>query len=419
MSRNPDETRVLVTGIGIAHRLGMGVDPFWEALLAGRSGIARINRFDIDEYTCKVASFMDDFVPEAYMDPKEVKRTDRFVHFAMAGAKLAVEDAGLDVRTLDPWRFGVLLGSGIGGLQTVQEQTLRLNERGPRKVSPFMLPALIANISGGNVAIAYNARGPNYCTVSACASSTHAIGEAMHLLKRGDADIVITGGSEASIVEVGQAGFCSMRAMSTGFNDEPERASRPFDARRDGFVMGEGAGVLILETEEHARKRGAAKVYAEVFGYGCTCDAYHITGIDPTGEGLAKAIERALQCGGVGPEAIDYVNAHGTSTLYNDKCETLSLKNALGARAREIPVGSTKSMTGHLLGAAGALEAATCAKVLSTGLIPPTINYEYPDPDCDLDYVPNQAREGKVQVAMTNNLGFGGHNVSLILRQAS
>ncbi len=408
--------RVVITGLGVVHALGLDVETFWGGLKAGRSGLSPNTKFDASDYSCRVVSWMPDFDPTQFMDSKEVKRTDRFVHFAMAAARLAVADAKLDCASLNPWTFGVMVGSGIGGLESVQEQTLRLQERGPRKVSPFMIPSLIANIAGGNIAIEYGARGPNYCTVSACSSASHALGEAMHLIQRGDAEVVISGGSEAAIVEVGMAGFCTMKAMSTAYNDEPTRASRPFDAGRDGFVMGEGAGILILESEAHARARGA-HIYGELIGYGASCDAYHITSPDPKGEGLAYCLKRALDTAGVTPGEVDYINAHGTSTPYNDKFETMAVKAVFGDHAYRVPISSTKSMTAHLLGAAGGIEAIACLMAMRDGVIPPTINYETPDPDCDLDYVPNVARHAPVNIAVSNNLGFGGHNATLVFRR--
>lgn len=375
-----------------------------------------MTRFDPTDYTSKVAAEVDNFDPTQYMDPKEVKRNDRYTHYAMAASKMALSDAKLDVTKVDQSRMGVIIGSGIGGLETVQEQSWRLKDLGPRKVSPFMIPSLIANIASGVVAIEIGAKGPNFAVVSACASASHAIGEAMHIIRRGDADIMLAGGAEAAIIEVGFGGFCAMRAMSTNFNDTPEKASRPFDALRDGFVMGDGAGVLILESYEHAKARGA-KIYAELAGYGASCDAFHITSPDTTGDGLASCLNRALGWAGLKPEDVDYINAHGTSTPYNDKFETLAIKKVFGEHAYKLLVSSTKSMTGHLLGAAGAVEAAVCIKSIETGVVPPTINLENPDPDCDLDYVPNVKREAKVRVALSNNLGFGGHNATLVFRK--
>lgn len=412
---NPEKkNRVVVTGIGVVHALGLGVEPYWESLLAGKSGIAKLTYFDTTEYTCKIGSEIgENFNAGDYMDPKDAKRNDRFVHYAVAATRLAMQDGDFDVAKTDATRVGVIVASGIGGLETVQNQAWTLKERGPRKVSPFMIPSLISNMASGVVAIETGAKGPNFSVVSACSSATHALGEAMHMIQRGDADVMIAGGSEAAITQVGYGGFCQMRAMSTNFNDEPTRASRPFDALRDGFVMGDGAGVLILESEEHARARGA-KIYCALTGYAATCDAHHITSPDPDGAGLALAIERALKKAGLAPEQIDYINAHGTSTPYNDKFETLAIKHAFGEHAQKLMISSTKSMTGHLLGAAGAIEAAVCAKAITEGVVPPTINYENPDPDCDLDYVPNEKRVATVNAAISSNLGFGGHNAVVV-----
>ena len=412
---NPD-CRIVVTGIGVIHALGTTADAFWNALIAGESGIKRIERFDPSAFTSQVGSEMPDFDAAQWMDAKEAKRSDRYTHFAMAASKQAIADAGLDVTTLNGERFGCIIGSGIGGLDTTLEQTKRLVAGGPRKVSPFLIPSMIANIASGMVAIEVGAKGPNYGTVSACASGSHALGDAFHMMRRGEADVMLAGGSEAAINELGYAGFCSMKAMSTRFNDNPSAASRPFDAKRDGFVMGEGAGILVLETHEHATARGA-KIYAELVGYGASCDAYHITSPAPDGSGLANCLNMALEGAGVTPESVDYINAHGTSTPYNDKFETLAVKKALGDHANKVAISSTKSMTGHLLGAAGGIEAAVCALAITRGEIPPTINYEEPDPDCDLDYVPNRMRTLDVRVAVSNNLGFGGHNASLIFRK--
>ena len=350
------------------------------------------------------------------MDPKEARRNDRFTQFAVASSKMALEDAGIDTTTLDSDRFGVLIGSGIGGMLTIQTQSRRLYDMGPRKVSPFMIPSLIANIASGVVAIEVGARGPNYGIVSACASGTHSIGESFRMLRDSEVDVMIAGGSEAAVTELGYAGFCSMKAMSTGYNDDPTRASRPFDKGRDGFVMGEGAGVLIMETLEHAQARGAT-IYCEIAGYGATCDAYHITSPDPEGKALSFAISKVIKQAGLQAEDVDYINAHGTSTPYNDKFETGAVKKALGDHAYKIPVSSTKGMTGHLLGAAGGIESAVCALAIRDGKIPPTINYEEPDPDCDLDCVPNTMREAEVNVAICNNLGFGGHNATLLFKK--
>lgn len=418
MSDPASKSKVVVTGIGVVHALGNTSAEFWDGIVSGKSGIRKLESMDASAYSCQIGGEVVDFDPKPYFnDPKDVRRNDRYVHYAVSAGKQAIADAALDMGVEDPHRVGVLIGSGIGGLETVQEQAWKLKESGPRKVSPFMIPSLIANMASGVMAIEIKAKGPNFAVVSACSTATHALGEAAHMIMRGDADVMIAGGSEGAITHVGYAGFCNMKAMSTGFNDDPTRASRPFDAGRDGFVMGDGAGVLVLESEEHAKARGA-KIYCELSGYAATCDAYHITSPDPNGEGLSRALERALAMAQIEPEAVDYINAHGTSTPYNDKFETLAIKKVFGDHAYKLPVSSTKSMTGHLLGAAGGIEAAICAKVIETGIIPPTINYETPDPDCDLDYVPNEARTGqKVDIAMSNNLGFGGHNATIIFQR--
>lgn len=408
--------RVVVTGIGTIASQGTGIDPFWEALLAGKSGIDTIQSFDITEYPSKVGAEVSDFNAGDFMDPKEARRNDRYTHFAVAASKLALQDGGLDCSTPDPERFGVLVGSGIGGMNTIQEQSFRLFEKGPRKVSPFMIPSLIANIASGVVAIETGARGPNYGIVSACATGTHTIGESFRLLRDGEADVMLAGGSEAAITELGYAGFCSMKAMSTQYNDAPQTASRPFDAGRDGFVMGEGAGVLLLETLEHAQARGA-RIYCEISGYAASCDAFHITSPDPEGKALSTAIRKVIKEAGLEVEDVDYINAHGTSTPYNDKFETNAIKIALGEHAHKIMVSSTKSMTGHLLGAAGGIESAVCVKTIHEGKVAPTINYNDPDPDCDLDYVPNTMREADVKVAICNNSGFGGQNATILFKQ--
>jgi len=416
MHPEQEQRKVVVTGLGIVSSLGNSVEDFWRALLDGRSGIGRVTRFDASSYPTQVGAEVRDFNPADFMDPKEARRNDRYTQFAVAATRLALGDALLDPASLEPSRIGVLIGSGIGGMETIEEQSFKLFERGPRKVSPFMIPALIANMASGVVAIEINARGPNFGVVSACATGSHSIGESMHMIRSGRADVMIAGGSEAAITRLGYAGFCSMKAMSTHFNDTPEKSSRPFDLNRDGFVMGEGAGVLVLESEESARARGA-RIYCEAAGYAASCDAHHITMPDPEGKGLAEALRGALADSGVAMEAVDYINAHGTSTKYNDKFETMAVKRVFGEQARKLVMTSTKSMTGHLLGAAGGIEAAACCKVIETGRIPPTINYEEPDPDCDLDYAPNQAVERKVDVAVTNNLGFGGHNTSIVFRR--
>ncbi|MCH2035873.1 MAG: beta-ketoacyl-ACP synthase II [Puniceicoccaceae bacterium] len=408
--------RVVITGIGTVTSYGDGVEDFWSSLLAGKSGIDTVKSFDITDYPSKVGSEALHFNASDYMDPKEARRNDRYTQLAVAGSRLALKDAALDPTSLDSDRFGVLIGSGIGGMLTIQTQSRRLYESGPRKVSPFMIPSLIANIASGVVAIEVGARGPNYGIVSACASGTHSIGEAFHMLRDGDADVMLAGGSEAAITELGYAGFCSMKAMSTSYNDSPQTASRPFDLGRDGFIMGEGAGVLVVETLEHAQARGAT-IYCELAGYGASCDAHHITSPDPEGKALGAAIGHVIEEAGIAIEDVSYINAHGTSTPYNDKFETLAIKKALGEHAYNLMVSSTKSMTGHLLGAAGGVESAVCALSIRDGKVPPTINYKDPDPNCDLDYVPNVMREATINVAICNNLGFGGHNATLLFKK--
>jgi len=419
MSPAESDTRIVVTGLGVLASIGRDVNSFWDSLVAGRSGIGPVTRFDSTDIASKVASEVKDFDPATEMDPKEVRRNDRYVHLAVGASHRAMADAGLSKEDLEPERTGVLVGSGIGGMETIESQLGVLFEKGPRRVSPFMIPSLIANIAGGVIAIELGAQGPNFAVVSACASGSHAIGEALRMMRSGLADVMLAGGSEACVTRIGFAGFCSMKAMSTRYNDDPSRASRPFDAGRDGFVMGEGAGVLVLETLEHAKARGA-KIYAELAGYAATCDAYHITSPDLEATALTRCMQLALNDAGQVPDDVAYVNAHGTSTPYNDRSETLALKNVFEAHARNgLAISSTKSMTGHLLGAAGAIEAATVCKAIENNIAPPTINYEEPDPECDLDYVPNKAREMPINVAMSNNSGFGGHNASLVFREFS
>ena len=407
--------RVVITGMGAITPLGTGLSVFWEGLIAGRSGVSRITRFDPSQFSTQIAGEVRDFDPTAYIDRKDARRMDRFTQFAVAGARMAVEDAGLEGDAVDWERVGVLIGSGIGGIQTLEEQCRILWEKGPERVSPFFVPMMIPDMASGQVSIALGAKGHNACTVTACASGTNAIGDAFRVIQRGAADIMITGGTEAAVSPLSIAGFCSAKALSRR-NDAPEAASRPFDKDRDGFVMGEGAGILVLEALDHALKRGA-RIYAEVVGYGCTGDAYHITAPAPEGEGARRAMEAALQDAGIPPEAVGYINAHGTSTEYNDKYETLAIKRVFGEAAYSIPISSTKSMTGHLLGAAGGVEAIAVALTLANGVIPPTINYETPDPECDLDYVPNKARVQQVDVALSNSFGFGGHNAVLVFRR--
>ena len=403
--------------MGALTSVGNGIDDFWSGLKSGKSGITAVSRFDDEGIASKVASEINDFNPEDFMDPKEARRNDRYAQLALAATHYALVDSGLSRDELVPDRTGVIVGSGIGGMETIEKQMTTLIERGPRRVSPFMIPSLIANIAGGIIAIDLGATGPNFSTVSACASGSHAIGEAFEMIRRGVADVIFAGGSEAAVTRIGFAGFSSMKAMSTNFNDDPSRASRPFDQNRDGFVMGEGAGVLVMETMENAQKRGA-RIYAEVIGYSATCDAFHVTTPDGESKALTRCMKLALEQASVPVQQVDYVNAHGTSTPYNDRSETTALKNVFGDYAKSgLMVSSTKSMTGHLLGAAGAIEAAAVCKAIQENVIPPTINYEEPDPDCDLDYVPNESRDAEVKLAMSNNSGFGGHNASLVFRK--
>jgi 3-oxoacyl-[acyl-carrier-protein] synthase II len=407
--------RVVITGIGVITPFGCDLQHFWQRNIAGESGIRRVSQFDISAYPSQIAGEVIDFNPDLFISKKVQRRTDVYCQYAIAAAKLALKDAALDFSKIDPYRAGVIIGSGIGGLQTLQTQYKLLIEKGPGRCSPFMIPELISNMASGLIAIDFQIKGPNYAVVSACATGTHSLGSALRTIQHGEADIMVAGGADASVCILGFAGFCALRALSTR-NDEPQKASRPFDAERDGFVMAEGAGVLILEEYEAARKRGA-NIYCELSGYGATCDAFHETAPDEDGSGAAKAMTLALEDSGENTDAVDYINAHGTSTSLNDKCETLAIKKALGnEKAHKVMISSTKSMIGHLLGAAGAVEAAVCALAIKHGVVPPTINYTTPDPDCDLDYVPNKAREAKVRVALSNSLGFGGHNATLTFR---
>jgi 3-oxoacyl-[acyl-carrier-protein] synthase II len=409
------ERRVVITGIGVLTPLSSELELFWQNLIAGKSGIGPVTRFNTAEYDCKIGGEVRDFNPEEFMPVKEARRTDRFVQYAVGAAKKAMVDSGIEMAKEDANRVGVLIGSGIGGMETIENQVGTLIRKGPGRVSPFMIPMLIVNMASGYVSMLLGAKGPNLAVVSACATATHALGEAARAIVHNDADIMIAGGSEAAVTQMGYAGFCAMKAMSTR-NDEPERASRPFDAQRDGFVMGEGAGVCILESLEHARKRHA-KIYCEVVGYGITGDAYHMSAPAPEGEGAARSMAMALRHAKLNPDQVDYINAHGTSTPVGDKCETQAIKKVFGEHAKKLAISSTKSMTGHLLGAAGAVETAVCALAIRDGIVPPTINYENPDPDCDLDYVPNKARPMKVEVCLNNSLGFGGHNATIIVRR--
>lgn len=407
--------RVVITGMGAVTPVGIGKDEFWKNIKNGVSGIDKIQRFDASEYPTQIAGEILDFKPEDFMDRKEAKHMDRFTQFAMASAAMAVKDSGIILDDVDKSRLGVVMGVGIGGISTFEEQHTLLSTKGPGRISPFFVPMIITNIAAGQIAIAYGAKGYNTTVVTACASSTNAIGEAFRVIRDGYADVMFTGGTEAAVTPLSLAGFCAMKALSTR-NDNPKAASSPFDAKRDGFVMGEGAGVLIIESLEHALKRGA-HIYAEIVGYGATSDAYHITAPDPTGEGGARAMLNALNDAGIKPEQVDYINAHGTSTLYNDKFETLAIKSVFGQHAYKVAISSTKSMTGHLLGAAGAIEAMASVLAIEEGFVPPTINYENPDPDCDLDYVPNKGRAMDVKYAMSNSFGFGGQNAVLLFKK--
>ncbi len=405
--------RVVVTGLGVISPVGSGKEKFWENLIAGNSGIGPITKFDASEMPTRIAGEVKDFNVLDFIDKKEARRMDLFTQYAVSAAKMAVNDSKLDLEKVDLTRVGVILGSGIGGISTLEEQHKVLLEKGPSRVSPFMTPMMIVNMAAGQISIHLGAKGPNFTVVTACASGTNAIGDAFKYIQRGDADIVLTGGTESSITPLSFAGFCSMKALSTR-NDEPTKASRPFDKKRDGFVMGEGSAILVLESLEHALKRNAS-IYAEVLGYAATADAHHITAPAPDGEGAARAMALAIQDAQIKPSDIDYINAHGTSTELNDKYETLAIKDVFGEASKNVLISSTKSMTGHLLGAAGAIELAAVCLAIKDDIVPPTINYEYPDPDCDLDYVPNKARKKVINYAMSNSLGFGGHNASIVL----
>lgn len=409
---------MVVTGLGVVSPIGNDLSTFWNNLLNGVSGAGPLTHFDPDsfpsEFTTRIAAEVKDFDPLPFIDKKEVRKMDIFIQYAVAAAKMAVENAGLDLGKEDLDEVGVYIGSGIGGMNTIEANARILNERGPKRVSPFFIPMLIANMASGQVSILLGAKGPNSASVTACASGTHSIGEAFRILQRGEAQVMITGGTEATITPLSFAGFCSAHAMSTR-NDDPKRASRPFDRERDGFVMGEGSGILVLETLDHALARGA-NILAELVGYGMTADAHHLTAPAPEGEGAKRSMQRALRDAGLEPTEVDYINAHGTSTDLNDKFETMAIKNAFGEHAYKVAVSSTKSMTGHLLGAAGGIEAIVLAKSIQDQVVPATINYEFPDPDCDLDYVPNEARKANVRVALSNSLGFGGHNATIIMK---
>ncbi len=410
-----DKRRVVITGVGAVTPLGNTAEEFWAGLLEGRSGIGPITRFDATDFPTRIAGELKGFDPLKYIDRKDDRKFDPFLKYAVACATMAVEDAALKTDSVDPTRFGVLVGSGIGGLETLLGNYEVLRTKGPDRVSPFFIPMLIVNMASGVISMRLGAKGPNSSVVTACATGNHAIGDATKIIERGDADVMIAGGSEAIIIPLTIAGFCQMKAMSTR-NDDPTRASRPFDAERDGFVCGEGGGLVVLESLEHARRRDA-RIYAEVVGYGMTGDAHHMTAPDPEGDGAARSMAAALRDAGLEPSAVGYINAHGTSTPYNDRFETLAIKRVFGEHARKLAVSSTKSMTGHLLGAAGGIEAIATAFALHHGVLPPTINYEKPDPECDLDYVPNQPRKQEVEVALSNAFGFGGTNATLAFRK--
>lgn len=412
MGPNKSRRRVVITGMGAVTPLGVNLDEFWNNLIAGKSGVGKITQFDTTGFDTTIAAEVKGFDPSTYIDKKTVKRMDPFTHFALAAAEMAVSDSQLNFEKEDKNRIGVVFGSGIGGMWTYYHQAKELFQNGPGHVSPLFVPMMIADIAAGYIAIKYNIKGPNYATTSACATASHALADSMMLIERGNADVMVTGGSEASICPIGIAGFNSMRAISTR-NDEPEKASRPFDAKRDGFVMGEGGSVLILEELEHAKNRGA-KIYAELAGIGLTGDAHHITAPAPGGEGAVRSMGLCIQDAGLQPQDIDYINAHGTSTPHNDRSETQAIKTVFGDHAYKMHVSSIKSMVGHLLGAAGAVEAIATIKTIVEGIIPPTINYEFPDPECDLNYVPNKAIQKNVNAAISNTFGFGGHNASLL-----
>jgi 3-oxoacyl-[acyl-carrier-protein] synthase II len=407
-----DSRRVVVTGLGALTPVGNTAEEFWSSLVHARSGIGPITRFDATGFPTRIAGEVRNFDPLNFVDKKEARRLDPYLQYAIAGAALAVQDASLDPGKVDATRFGVMIGSGIGGITTLLENHKALLERGPDRVSPFFIPMLIINMASGLVSMRFGAKGPNSSVATACATGNHAIGDAFKIIQRGDADVMIAGGAEAIILPLTIAGFCAVKAMTTR-NDEPEKASRPFDAERDGFVCSEGAGLLVLESLEHARRRDA-RIYAEIRGYGMSGDAHHMTAPDPEGDGAARSMAAALRDAAVSPDDVGYINAHGTSTPYNDKFETMAIKRVFGDHARRLAVSSTKSMTGHLLGAAGGIEAIATILALHHGVLPPTINYEHPDPECDLDYVPNQARKQDIEVAASNAFGFGGTNATLI-----
>ena len=407
--------RVVVTGVGIVSPLGTGLEKNWSAITAGQSGLGRITRFDANDLPTQIAGEVKDFNPEDYIDKKEIKKMDLFIQYGLAAAEMALNDSGLQITEENAERVGVLVGSGLGGLPTIEKYHSELLERGYRKISPFFIPMLIINLAPGHISMRFGAKGPNLSSVSACATGTHSIGDAFHMIARGDADAMFAGGTESTITPLGIGGFNVMKALSTR-NDDPQAASRPFEKNRDGFVMAEGAGILILEEYEAAKARGA-RIYCEIAGYGMSGDAYHLTQPAPGGEGAARCMKMALKNAGLNPEDVDYINAHGTSTHFNDLYETMAIKAVLGTHAHKVMVSSTKSMTGHGLGAAGGIEAVFSALVLERGVVPPTINYQEPDPECDLDYVPNEARQAECKVVLSNSFGFGGTNATLAFRK--
>ena len=411
-----EKKRIVVTGLGIISPVGNEVSTFWKALQEGKSGVGPTTSFDASHFDSRIAAEIKGFNPSLYgLTTKDTKRMDKFGQYAVAATKQALAQSGLDLEKENRERIGVLIGSGIGSLHTIEEEHKVMLYKGVSRMSPFLIPMLIVNEASGQTAINFGLKGPNSCVATACASGSHAIGDAYRMLLYGDADVMVAGGTESCVVATGVGGFCALKALSTR-NDQPEKASRPFDRERDGFVIGEGCGIVILETLEHAQKRNA-KILAEIVGYGMSCDAFHMTAPDPTGDGAARAMKIALADAKLTPDKIDYINAHGTSTKLNDKYETLSIKKAMGDYAKKVMISSTKSMTGHLLGAAGGVEFVVCCLAIRDKVIPPTTNYEYPDPDCDLDYVPNTARKHEVNVCMSNSLGFGGHNATLIVRK--
>ncbi len=408
--------RVVVTGIGVVTPIGIGIENFWQSCIASKNGANLITQMDTSAYDCHIGAEVKEFDPEQFLDRKMARKADRYIQFAVAAARLAERDSGITIDEGNRDEVGVLIGSGIGGIHRLEDEHAALMEKGPSRVSPFTVPMMIADMGAGLVSIELGARGPNNCVVTACATGSNAIGDAYHIIRRGDAQAMFAGGAEAAISGMGLSGFCAAKAIT--FNPDPMSASRPFDAKRDGFLLGEGGGVLVLERLDLAQAR-KAKIYGEIVGYGMSGDAYHITSPDPDGNGAIRSMKMALRSAGIQPTDVDYINAHGTSTQMNDRTETLAIKRVFGDHAYKLAMSSTKSQIGHLLGAAGAVEAAACLMAIQTNILPPTINYEFPDPDCDLDYVPNKARDGRVNVVMSNSFGFGGHNATIIMRRYS